>query len=132
MDFDVFFRCTKCDRTFTSVWSLNHHNKRHEEVQTKTKKVSKRIFECDICKKSFTKQENLRSHKKVHKNDPPDSDEHYKFMADYFDMTCDKCDAKFTAFHDARQHYKDVHNGDYFHSPSSFFIKPKIYFLFFI
>lgn len=30
-------------------------------------------------------------------------------IQNYFDMNCDLCDAKFTLFGDAKQHYKRIH-----------------------
>lgn len=96
----------ECHRIFSSKLGLNKHIKGHQEIAVKTKE---KLIQCNICKKAFAKQQNLLAHKRVHKNDPPDSEMYYQFIADNFDMTCDQCDAKFTAFHDARQHYKDKH-----------------------
>lgn len=87
---------------------MERHKKQHEEI-AENKKES---FPCDICQKVFTKQLNLRVHKRRHKNDPPDNQLYEQFIAENFDMSCDQCDVKFTAFHDAQRHYKDAHNVD--------------------
>lgn len=88
---------------------LAQHIVGHREIEIKPKQ---KLIQCDVCKKSFSKLKNLQLHKKVHKNDPPDREMYDQFIADNFDMSCDQCDAKFTAFHDARQHYKDKHDED--------------------
>lgn len=102
LNFDIF-RCAKCDRTFSCKSTLRKHIKGHPE--------NKNRFECDICKRALGTSKQLERHKRLHENDGSHSETHYKFMVDYFDMTCDQCDAKFTAIHDARQHYKNVHKG---------------------
>lgn len=94
------FRCMECNRRLSGHRELNSHLKTHEKSSIR--------YECDICKKKFTKSDSLRSHKKQHEKNP-ENEIHQKFMADHFDMTCDLCDAKFTAFFEARHHYEDVH-----------------------
>lgn len=85
---------------------MEKHKKQHEaESRLET-------FPCDICQKVFAKEINLRVHKRRHKNDPPDNKLYEQFIAENFDMSCDQCDTKFTAFHDAQRHYKDKHNED--------------------
>lgn len=78
--------------------------------------AKKRNIKCDICAKTFREPKQFEKHKRLHENDSSlaVSEMYYKYMAEHFDMTCDRCDAKFTAFLDAREHYKDVHNGYYF------------------
>lgn len=39
-----------------------------------------------------------------------DTDAHTQFIAENFDMTCDRCDAVFISFIQARKHYKDAHD----------------------
>lgn len=85
-------------------YSLDVHMQGHEDT------MQGKRFQCALCKKTFTKATNLQIHKRTHKNEPPEREMHYRFMADHFDMSCDQCDATFTTFHDARQHYKDKHN----------------------
>lgn len=67
---------------------------------------------CDICKKKFTTEIGLKHHMDGHTIDDGNIDNatHARFMAENFDMTCDLCEAVFTSFHDARNHYKDAHN----------------------
>lgn len=94
-------RCTDCDQIFLTKRALKIHTQRRHEIEEK-------LIECDVCKISV-QQKSLRMHKRGHKNDPPDSSNYYQFIAD---MSCDQCTAKFASFHDARQHYKDIHNDD--------------------
>lgn len=64
--------------------------------------------QCDICNETFLSQRKLLFHKKQHeKNQLYD-----EFIAENFDLSCDLCDAEFTSFNDARQHYKASHNED--------------------
>lgn len=82
--------------------------KTHRKDQTKEKQV-----QCDICKKTFIDEKGILRHmQKVHEKDPPERKVHDQFIADNFDMSCDQCEVKFTAFYDARQHYKEKHNED--------------------
>lgn len=87
---------------------MDRHKKQHEDMaENRTEE-----FPCDICQKVFSKQLNLRVHRRRHRNDPPDNKLYEQFIAENFDMTCDQCDTKFTAFHDAQRHYKDAHSED--------------------
>lgn len=84
--------------------------KGHQEATVKPKE---KLIQCDICGKSFSRQKSLLEHKRVHENDPLDSkmyEMYQQFIADHFDMTCDQCNAKFTALHEASRHYKECHN----------------------
>lgn len=101
-----FSRCVECDRLFPSIFDLRYHIQKHQDIATgQTKK-----FQCDICQKKLRSRNSLLEHKERHKNDPPDSEMYDQFIADNFDMSCDRCDAKFMVFHDAPRHYKECHN----------------------
>lgn len=100
------FRCMECDRFFWCSFELEKHKKQHQTIA----EDKLELFPCDICKKVFRKPQSLRVHKKRHKNDPPDSELYEQFIAEHFDMTCDQCDARFSAFHDAQRHYKEIHD----------------------
>lgn len=80
---------------------MKRHKKEHEQG----------AYPCDICQKVFKKQVNLRLHRRRHKNDPPVNELFEQVIAENFDMTCDHCDVKFISYNEARQHYKDIHNG---------------------
>lgn len=79
-----------------------------------TEKPEKKCLICDICQKTFTSKSGLKRHFKWHKSEGAkntDTDEdHKRFIAENFDMSCDHCDAIFISFHDARNHYKESHN----------------------
>lgn len=72
------------------------------------------IFVCDICKKTYTSKIYLSKHLKWHtdgRNRSADNEQYKNFITDNFDMSCDQCnDVVFTTFHDAKRHYRDVHN----------------------
>lgn len=46
------------------------------------------------------------------KNNVTEDEQHVKFIAENFDMKCDFCDTVFTAFYDAKHHYKQFHGED--------------------
>lgn len=47
----------------------------------------------------------------MHKeNREAENDEYLKFMIEHFDMKCDLCEAVFSGFWDAREHYREIHN----------------------
>lgn len=85
---------------------LKAHMKQHKENESEREPVV-----CDICKKAFTSKLYLKKHLQWHSEGNKSDDEQFRrFMADNFDMNCDRCDVVFTTFHDARRHYKDLHN----------------------
>lgn len=91
------------------------------ELHIKTKHTDKaaprkmKQVPCDICKKLFASKESvayerhMRRHEETNENE---DGQHDKFITENFDMKCDLCDTVFTAFHDARRHYKEFHNDD--------------------
>lgn len=81
--------------------------KLHLQVNTKPKE---KCVQCDVCEKAFTDLRGLKNHKKSHENDTQDVDMYNRFIAENFDMSCDQCDAKFTALYEACQHYREKHN----------------------
>lgn len=54
----------------------------------------------------------LERHKIRHTNDSAEVKLHKQFMADYFDMSCDRCENIFTSLEVAKRHYKECHNGE--------------------
>lgn len=103
-------RCTECDRSYCSVRELNKHIQRHSEAANRKVKS----LPCDICLKLFASKPSLDRHKQRHddRKKSEEGQQHDKFIADNFDMTCDRCDAVFSAFHDARRHYKESHGDE--------------------
>lgn len=78
----------------------------------KSNRKEKRI-ECSVCKKMFSSNIYLLRHMRRHEEKNETDDGQYeKFIAENFDMKCDHCDTVFTAFHDARRHYKEFHDDD--------------------
>lgn len=79
--------------------------------QHHTERIEKERFICDICKKNFTSKIGLKRHLQWHtESTKSDDDQYKKFIAENFDMTCDNCEAIFLTFHDARRHYKELHD----------------------
>ena len=104
---NFFSRCIECDRILPSKIELRNHMQRHKDIAAgQTKK-----FQCDICPfKKFRSQTGLKEHIERHKNDPRDSKIYEQFIADNFDMKCDRCDVIFTVVQEAPRHYKEIHN----------------------
>lgn len=64
-----------------------------------------------MCGKSFTSKVGLKKHLLRHMEVNTSEESQYdKFIKENFDLSCDKCDAIFLSFHDARRHYKELHN----------------------
>lgn len=86
---------------------LKGHMKQHH-----TEQIEKECFICDLCKKKFTSKVGLKRHLQWHsETTKTDDDDQYKrFIAENFDMSCDHCEAIFSTFHDARRHYKEMHD----------------------
>lgn len=88
-------RCTECGRSCASKQSLAYHTVRSHKTEIKS--IEKLT-------------QSNETHTQLNQNDQPYSKLHEQFIADNFDMSCDQCDAKFTKFYEAREHYKDAHN----------------------
>lgn len=105
----IFHRCDECDRSFSVERDLDRHMKTHA---VKSNRKEKRI-PCNVCKKMFASNVSLLRHMRRHEEKNETEDGQYeKFIAENFDMKCDHCDTVFTAFHDARRHYKEFHDDD--------------------
>lgn len=99
------FRCHECGKVYFALDVLKAHMKLHEESPD-----GERVI-CDICKKAFTSKIYLKKHLQWHmKGNQSDDEQYRKFIIDNFDRNCDQCDVVFTTFHDARRHYRDLHN----------------------
>lgn len=98
-------RCTQCDKVYHAIHALRSHMKVHTET------LEKRLLVCDICKKPFTSKVGLKRHLRWHTDGTKSENEQYnRFIAENFDMSCDHCETVFISFHDARRHYKEIHN----------------------
>lgn len=88
------------------------HIKKHLEPASKPRNPLPKIATCDICSKSFSSEKTLKIHMKLHEAKIEIEDENYtRFMAENFDMKCDRCDTVFSGLYEARYHYKK-HNED--------------------
>lgn len=105
-------RCTECNRSYCSVRELNKHIQRHSEAANANRK--EKSLPCEICAKLFATKNSLDRHMQRHddKKKSEEGQQHDKFIAENFDMTCDRCDAVMTSFHDARRHYKECHGDE--------------------
>ncbi|XP_055317612.1 zinc finger protein 665-like isoform X2 [Sitodiplosis mosellana] len=102
------FRCHECGKVYIAFHVLKAHMKQHD---ANNPNGEREMVICDICKKAFTSKIYLKKHLEWHTTGQQTDDEHYRtFIADNFDMNCDQCDVVFTTFHDARRHYRDLHN----------------------
>lgn len=73
--------------------------------------LGKECFICDVCKKTFTSKVGLKRHLQWHNDvNNSENDQYKRFIAENFDMKCDQCTAIFISFHDARQHYRELHD----------------------
>lgn len=89
----------------SSVREVERHMKQHLH-EPKPENIV-----CNVCNEEFSTKKGLFGHMKRHKK-KNQSDEESKFMAENFDMTCDKCSTIFTTLDEARTHYKEFHNDD--------------------
>lgn len=97
-------RCNECGKNCYSIQTLRSHMKQHSGSMER--------FICDICKKVFLQKRALLQHMKDH-NDGKFPNHYYKFITEHFDLSCDLCEKLFSAFYDARDHYKECHNNDH-------------------
>lgn len=70
-----------------------------------------RNIPCNICKKMYVSKIGLKAHLQRHER-KKETEEEFRFIAEFFDMTCDRCDAVFTTYYEARTHYKESHNDE--------------------
>lgn len=105
----MVFRCKECDRGYPCQRELDTHMKKHtEKLSPKDKDV-----QCPICRKFYSTANSLKKHIQLHeKQNVTEDEQHVKFIAENFDMKCDFCDTVFTAFYDAKHHYKQFHGED--------------------
>ncbi|XP_031629988.1 zinc finger protein 43-like [Contarinia nasturtii] len=104
------FKCTKCPKVYLTDRELAKHiDSRHKGAPIRKEKT----VPCKICRKMFTTEQSLDYHMRRHQEkDESEDGQFVKFIAENFDMKCDHCDTVFSAFHDARRHYKEFHNDD--------------------
>lgn len=109
MLFSFKYRCDVCDKLFSSRYGRKKHMKNHFSDTDPTR--IQKFLSCDICMKKFTTKIGLNRHLDGHSIEGTNTgnDPHTRFIAENFDMTCDLCEAVFISFHDARNHYRDVH-----------------------
>ncbi|XP_031634974.1 zinc finger protein 91-like [Contarinia nasturtii] len=101
------YKCNECGKVYTAPHGLKGHIKSHHTLRTE-----KEWFICDICKKKFASKVGIKRHLHWHTESKKktEDDQHKKFIAENFDMSCDLCETIFITFHDARRHYKEFHN----------------------
>ncbi|XP_031629987.1 transcription factor grauzone-like [Contarinia nasturtii] len=103
------YRCSQCEKVFLCNIQLTKHMKKHtEKIVPKEKNLP-----CNICMQLFLTQSGLDHHMRRHQErDESEDGPVMKFIAENFDMKCDHCDTIFSGFHDARRHYKELHNDE--------------------
>ncbi|CAH8838388.1 unnamed protein product [Trichobilharzia szidati] len=94
-DYGKYFKCSSCDRTFTSRSGLWYHVQLVHEVQN---------YPCDHCSRSFRLKQYLIAHvQQVHE----------KRLA-----KCEECGATFASLGNLKKHEKSIHGGRLFDCPS--------------
>lgn len=86
---------------------------RHIETHVKTSQRD--TIPCSVCQKLFCSKNSLGTHMRKKHGIIPNKmidDEFIKFMAENFDMNCDRCDNVFHTFREMKQHQRVSHGDD--------------------
>lgn len=83
-------------------------------IKTHLKTSQQNAIPCSVCQKPFCSKDSLGSHmRKIHGiSNKTIDDEFIKFMAENFDMKCDRCDNVFNTFRDMKHHHRVSHGDD--------------------